>query len=92
MRSSLRPSSLSWKQAPFGATISGINIRRPEASVDTGATATRKQDDCELSRTGDGGIDGLVAKKKRLIELLREKRAALITRAVTKGLDPAASL
>jgi type I restriction enzyme S subunit len=34
------------------------------------------------------GIDALVAKKERLIELLQEKRAALITRAVTKGLDP----
>lgn len=33
-------------------------------------------------------IDALVAKKKRLIELLQEKRTALITRAVTKGLDP----
>jgi type I restriction enzyme S subunit len=33
-------------------------------------------------------IDGLVAKKERLIELLQEKRSALITRAVTKGLDP----
>jgi type I restriction enzyme, S subunit len=33
-------------------------------------------------------IDALVAKKERLIELLQEKRAALITRAVTKGLDP----
>jgi type I restriction enzyme, S subunit len=33
-------------------------------------------------------IDGLVAKKERLIELLQEKRAALITRAVTTGLDP----
>ncbi len=33
-------------------------------------------------------IDALVAKKKRLIELLQEKRAVLITRAVTKGLDP----
>ncbi len=33
-------------------------------------------------------IDGLVAKKERLIELLQEKRATLITRAVTKGLDP----
>jgi len=31
-------------------------------------------------------IDALVAKKERLIELLQEKRAALITRAVTKGL------
>jgi type I restriction enzyme, S subunit len=35
-----------------------------------------------------GKIDVLVAKKKRLIELLQEKRTALITHAVTKGLDP----
>lgn len=34
-------------------------------------------------------IDALVAKKTRFIELLREKRQALITRAVTRGLDPA---
>ena len=33
-------------------------------------------------------IDGLVKRKERLIELLREKRTALITRAVTRGLDP----
>ena len=33
-------------------------------------------------------IDDLVAKKERLIELLQEKRQALITQAVTKGLDP----
>ena len=33
-------------------------------------------------------IDALVAKKERLIELLQEKRTALISRAVTKGLDP----
>jgi len=33
-------------------------------------------------------IDALVEKKERLIELLQEKRTALITHAVTKGLDP----
>ena len=33
-------------------------------------------------------IDSLVAKKERLIELLQEKRTALISRAVTKGLNP----
>ena len=33
-------------------------------------------------------IDSLVANKERLIELLQEKRTALISRAVTKGLDP----
>jgi type I restriction enzyme S subunit len=32
-------------------------------------------------------IDELVAKKERLIDLLQERRTALITRAVTKGLD-----
>ena len=33
-------------------------------------------------------IDALVAKKERLIGLLQEQRTALISRAVTKGLDP----
>jgi len=33
-------------------------------------------------------IDTLIAKKTRFIELLKEKRQALITHAVTKGLDP----
>ncbi len=33
-------------------------------------------------------IDALVARKERLIKLLQEKRTALITRAVTRGLDP----
>jgi type I restriction enzyme S subunit len=35
-------------------------------------------------------IDGLVAAKERLIVRLQEKRTALITRAVSKGLDPTA--
>ncbi|MGO8896961.1 MAG: restriction endonuclease subunit S, partial [Isosphaeraceae bacterium] len=33
-------------------------------------------------------LDALIAKKQRLIELLQEKRTALISHAVTKGLDP----
>jgi type I restriction enzyme S subunit len=33
-------------------------------------------------------IDALIEKKTRFIELLREKRQALITQAVTRGLDP----
>ena len=33
-------------------------------------------------------IDALIEKKRRQIELLHEKRAALISQAVTKGLDP----
>ena len=37
-------------------------------------------------------IDRLVDRKERLIELLQQKRAALITRAVTRGLDPNAPM
>ncbi len=33
-------------------------------------------------------IDAIIAKKTRFIELLKEKRSALITHAVTKGLNP----
>lgn len=37
-------------------------------------------------------IDALIEKKERLIALLEEKRAALISHAVTKGLDPDAKM
>ena len=37
-------------------------------------------------------IDALVGKKERVIELLQEKRAALITQAVARGLDPSVSM
>lgn len=37
-------------------------------------------------------IDALIAKKQRLIELLAEKRTALISQAVTKGLNPDAPM
>jgi type I restriction enzyme, S subunit len=35
-----------------------------------------------------GRIDTLISKKKKFIDLLKEKRTALISRAVTKGLNP----
>jgi type I restriction enzyme S subunit len=37
-------------------------------------------------------IDAMVAKKERLIALLQEKRTAVITRAVTKGIDSSAPM
>ena len=37
-------------------------------------------------------LDGLLEEKERLVELLAEKRRGLITRAVTRGLDPNVSL
>jgi type I restriction enzyme, S subunit len=38
-----------------------------------------------------GRVDRLVARKRELIERLKEKRTALISRAVTRGLPPAAA-
>ena len=37
-------------------------------------------------------IDALIAEQQRLIELLQEKRQAVISHAVTKGLNPDASM
>jgi len=37
-------------------------------------------------------IDGLIAEKEHMLALLEEKRAALISRVVTRGLDPNAPL
>jgi type I restriction enzyme S subunit len=39
-----------------------------------------------------GRIDGLVAKQEKLVELLKEKRQAVISHAVTKGLNPNAPM
>lgn len=39
-----------------------------------------------------GQIDALISKKKQLIEKLKEKRIAMITQAVTKGLNPDAPM
>lgn len=39
-----------------------------------------------------GRIDALIEKKKRLIALLKEKRSTMISRAVTKGLDPSVKM
>jgi restriction endonuclease S subunit len=75
-----------------GATRSRMNLT---------ATVARKvalpvlEEQCSVAAFLDREtvrIDGLVARKERLIELLREKRSALITRAVTRGLDPSVPL
>jgi type I restriction enzyme S subunit len=39
--------------------------------------------DCETAR-----IDGLIAEKERMLTLLEEKRAALVSHVVARGLDP----
>lgn len=50
---------------------------------------------CAISRFLDhetARIDALIEEQQRLIELLKEKRQAVISHAVTKGLDPTAPM
>ncbi|MCC6488067.1 MAG: restriction endonuclease subunit S [Candidatus Hydrogenedentes bacterium] len=75
-----------------GTTFFGITQR----SVENFAAAFPPLDEQRAIATfldrETGKIDALIAKKERLIALLQEKRTALITHAVTKGLDPNAPM
>ena len=63
-----------------------LNIRVRMPALDTQRQIARILD-CKTAR-----IDGLVAKKRELLDRLAEKRQAVIARAVTKGVDHDASL
>ncbi len=63
-----------------GAQVGNVHIPIPSFSEQRTIAAFLDRETAE--------IDALMAKKERLIELLQEKRAALISRAVAKGLDP----
>lgn len=60
--------------------VGSIHVPSPDATEQAEIIAVL---DRETKR-----IDSLISKKTRFIELLKEKRQALITHAVTKGLDP----
>ena len=65
-------------------TVGGIHIGLPARDEQEEIVAYL---DRETAR-----IDALIEKKERQIELLREKRTALISHAVTKGLNPNARM
>lgn len=64
--------------------LADINISVPEVSTQH---LIANYLDRETAR-----IDRLIAEKERMLALLEEKRAALISRVVTRGLDPKAPL
>ncbi|MEQ8853921.1 restriction endonuclease subunit S [Gimesia sp.] len=66
------------------ASISGLELPIPPAEEQT---AIANFLDAETAK-----IDALVSEQQRLIELLKEKRQAVISHAVTKGLNPDAHL
>lgn len=64
--------------------IENLQVTRPSMDEQTAIASFL---DAETSK-----IDGLVGEQRRLIELLKEKRQAVISHAVTKGLNPNAPL
>ena len=71
----------------FGLPKSGIRDARVPVPPLPRQRAIAEYLDRETAR-----LDALVAAKQRLLTLLAEKRRAIIARAVTRGLDPRASL
>ena len=71
----------------FGLPKSGIRDARVPVPPLPRQRAIAEYLDRETAR-----LDALVAAKQRLLGLLDEKRRAVVTRAVTRGLDPRASL
>lgn len=77
-----------WDAAVGGATFAALNLG-PLAETQIPLPELRRQVeiasflDVETTR-----IDKLIAGKRRLLDLLEEKRLAVITQAVTRGLDP----
>ncbi|WP_446892397.1 restriction endonuclease subunit S [Acinetobacter sp. NS4_7] len=63
----------------------------PESFGDIGILLPDLEDQLKIASFLDhetAQIDTLIAKQEKLIELLKEKRQAVISHAVTKGLDP----
>lgn len=64
--------------------VGGMKVTRPPLPEQTAIA--------EFLDRETGKIDELVAEQRRLIELLKEKRQAVISHAVTKGLNPHAPM
>ncbi len=72
----------------YGAKMPRVNAEQVGASRLPHPPLSEQQAIADYLDRETAKIDALVAKKERLVELFQEKRAALITRAVTRGLDP----
>lgn len=75
-----------------GSTALGIKASKLNELIALRPYLQEQQNIVEFLDKDTSRIDTLIAKKQSQIELLEEKRAALITQAVTKGLDPQAKM
>lgn len=77
-----------WESSVGGATFRALNLG---PLTETFLCVPSWAEQTQIARFLDhetARIDALIEEQQRLIELLREKRQAVISHAVTKGLDP----
>lgn len=84
-------------QFPFGfySTNTALPSMAQEDLANLPMAVPKKAEQTQIARFLDhetARIDALIAEQERLIELLGEKRQAVISHAVTKGLDPDAPM
>lgn len=77
---------LEWGQ--LGATVDSLNIEILRNTVIPLPSLGGQRAIVAFLDRQTGRIGGLIKNKTRFIALLKEKRAAVITHAVTKGIDP----
>lgn len=77
-----------WGSSSSGATFTALNLEPLSETPITVPPLPEQNSIAAFLDERTARIDALVARKRRLVQLLKEKRQALITRAVTRGLDP----
>jgi type I restriction enzyme S subunit len=87
-----RSANAQWESAVGGATFRALNLGPLAETVVPHPPLTEQRAIAAFLDRETKKIDELVAEQERLIELLKEKRQAVISHAVTKGLDPAAPM
>ncbi len=78
-----------WRQQ--GATVESLTFESVKTTNLHLPDLTEQQSIAAFLDRETGRMDRLMAKKRELIERLKEKRTALISRTVTRGLPPAAA-
>jgi len=82
--------ALNLNQYSLSAAQPGISVEAISALKVPIPPIEKQELIANLIKTETSQIDALVAEKERILALLEEKRAALISRAVTRGLNPQA--
>jgi type I restriction enzyme S subunit len=87
-----QPSFSQWESSVGGATFRALNLGPLAATEVLIPPPDEQKMISSFLDTETAKIDALVAEQRRLIELLKEKRQAVISHAVTKGLNPNAPM